>query len=49
MAVQVRALVDGFDEFIGIDHHKKRCQMMIKDRKSIISSVFMTFKKTTVC
>ena len=33
MAVQVRALVDGYDEFIGIDHHKKRCQVMIKDRE----------------
>jgi transposase len=33
MAPQVRALVDGFDEFVGIDHHKRRCQVMIKDRE----------------
>jgi transposase len=33
MATQVRALVDGFDEFVGIDHHKRRCQVMIKDRE----------------
>jgi len=30
---QVRALVDGVDEFIGIDHHKKFCQVMVKDRE----------------
>jgi transposase len=33
MAPQIRALVDGFDEFVGIDHHKRRCQVMIKDRQ----------------
>lgn len=33
MAQPVRALVDGVDEFIGIDHHKKRCQVMVKDRQ----------------
>ena len=33
MAQPVRALVDGVDEFIGIDHHKKRRQVMVKDRQ----------------
>lgn len=33
VAVQVRALVEGYDEFIGIDHHKMRCQVMINDRE----------------
>jgi transposase len=33
MAQRVRALVEGVDEFIGIDHHKKRCQVMVKDRQ----------------
>jgi len=33
MVGQVRALVDGVDEFIGIDHHKRRSQVMIKDRR----------------
>lgn len=32
MALCVKALVDGVDEFIGIDHHKHRCQVMVKDR-----------------
>jgi len=32
MAHQVKALVDGVDQFIGIDHHKSRSQVMIKDR-----------------
>jgi transposase len=33
MAQRVRALVEGVDEFIGVDHHKKRCQVMVKDRQ----------------
>jgi transposase len=32
MAHQVKALVDGVDEFIGIDHHKRRSEVIIKDR-----------------
>ncbi len=36
MAVQVRALVNGYDQFIGIDHHKMRCQVTIKDREGRI-------------
>ena len=32
MAQRVRALVEGVDEFIGIDHHKKRCQVMVTPR-----------------
>ena len=33
MAQRVRALVQGVDEFIGIDHHKQRCQVVVKDRE----------------
>jgi len=29
---QVKALVDGVDEFIGIDHHKRRSEVIIKGR-----------------
>ncbi len=31
MAWQVRAVVDGVDEFIGIDHHKRYSQILIRD------------------
>jgi len=31
MQTTFRALVDGVDEFIGIDHHKKNCQVIMKD------------------
>jgi hypothetical protein len=33
MALCVKALVEGVDEFIGIDRHKQRCQVMVKDRQ----------------
>lgn len=33
MQAKVRALIDGVDEFIGIDHHKKFCQVIVKDRE----------------
>ena len=33
MALCAKALVEGVDEFVGIDHHKQRCQVMIKDRQ----------------
>jgi len=33
VGIKVRALVDGVDQFIGIDHHKRRSQVLIKDRE----------------
>lgn len=33
MMTKVKALVDGVDEFVGIDHHKKFCQVIVKDRE----------------
>ena len=30
MAHRVKALADGVDEFIGIDHHKRRSEVIIK-------------------
>jgi transposase len=33
MGIKVRALVEGVDQFIGIDHHKRRSQLLIKDRE----------------
>jgi len=32
VAHPVKALVEGVDEFVGIDHHKRRCEVIIKDR-----------------
>lgn len=32
MVGKVKALIDGVDEFVGIDHHKRRCEVMIKNR-----------------
>jgi transposase len=32
MVHRVKALVDGVDEFIGIDHHKRCCEVVIKGR-----------------
>jgi len=36
MALCAKALVEGVDEFIGIDHHKHRCQVMVKDRQGAL-------------
>ena len=36
MATAIRALVDGIDEFVGIDHHKKHSHVTIKDREGRI-------------
>lgn len=36
MKTKVRALVDGFDQFIGVDHHKKTSYITIKDRQGEI-------------
>jgi transposase len=33
MRREVKALVDGVDEFIGIDHHKLRSQVLVRDRE----------------
>lgn len=33
MLTKVKALVDGVDEFIGIDHHKRYSRVMIKDHE----------------
>lgn len=33
MRCEVKALVDGVDEFIGIDHHKVHSQVLVKDRE----------------
>ncbi|MCK4303827.1 MAG: response regulator [Candidatus Eisenbacteria sp.] len=33
MAIKVRALAEGVDQFIGIDRHKRRSQLLIKDRE----------------
>lgn len=34
---QVKALLEGYDEFIGIDNHKRTCHVTIKDRQGQIS------------
>lgn len=36
MKTNVRALVDGYDHFIGIDHHKRTSYVTIKDREGEI-------------
>ena len=33
MRREVKALVDGVDEFIGIDHHKLSSQVLVRDRE----------------
>ena len=33
MAQQMKTLVEGVDEFIGIDHHKRRSQLMTTNRE----------------
>jgi transposase len=33
MGIRIRALVEGVDQFIGIDHHKRRSHLLIKDRE----------------
>ncbi len=36
METRVRALVEGFDNFIGIDHHKKMSYITVRDREGNI-------------
>ena len=40
METRVRALIDDYERFIGIDHHKRTSYITIKDRDGNVLKMF---------